>query len=148
MGYGMSRMFAKEEGFAGFTDLYGMNTTSEDLLTLAALPEQGGASSRPAVGSEKELALRRAVLKDALNCFQRLCLTPRAKGNRRLAEETAAWFFTDDEQWPFSFVHVCWALGLDSSYLRRGLLLSMQRAASPSFHKPSRTTGLRFKLAA
>ena len=56
---------AKEEDFAGFTDLYEMNTTSEDLLTLADLSEQVGAVSRPTVGSEKELALRRAVLKDA-----------------------------------------------------------------------------------
>src|SRR5436309_1876605 len=43
---------------------------------------------------------------------------PRA---RRLRDEVDAWFAADGEDWPFSFVNLCYALGLDASAVRRRL---------------------------
>jgi len=39
----------------------------------------------------------------------------------RLAREAEAWFFADDDHWPFAFVNICAVLGLDPAYIRLGL---------------------------
>jgi hypothetical protein len=67
-----------------------------------------------------EMALMRAVLEDALECFQKQFLAP-GPHTQRLAREAEEWFFTNDNHWLFSFVHICDALGLDANYIRRGL---------------------------
>jgi len=62
----------------------------------------------------------RAVLEDAVNCFQKQS----AKSGRhaqRLAREAEEWLFSDDPHWPFSFVNICAVLGLDPGYVRLGL---------------------------
>jgi hypothetical protein len=86
------------------------------------------------------------VLTDALNCLTKV---PRKEKGReqRIAKETAEWFFTDETQWPFSFINLCATLGLDPAYIRRGLLRWMQ---NDTHDRPRRRyTGRRsFKLAA
>ena len=64
-----------------------------------------------------EAALLRAVLEDALACFQRQFVT---EGRRvqRVAREAEEWFFSDDSHWPFSFVSVCAVLGLEPESVR------------------------------
>ena len=58
-----------------------------------------------------------AVLGDALNCLQK-----QTKMNQlsvqRAAQEAEEWLWTDDLHWPFSFLNICLALGLDSHGIR------------------------------
>lgn len=62
----------------------------------------------------------RAVLEDAIHCFQKQFVR---KGRRvvRLAREAEEWFAADDPCWPFSFVNICAVLGLEPEYIRLGL---------------------------
>jgi hypothetical protein len=88
------------------------------LSPLAVLPSQ---FFRPALSYEKgEVALMYAVLEDAVRCFAQQFVEHRVR-TQRLAEEAEEWFLADDEHWPFSFVNICAALGLNPQYLRRGL---------------------------
>ena len=81
------------------------------------LPEQ---FFRPSAALPPEKRLMLAVLEGALLDLQRSAgaRTPRA---RRLRDEVDAWFAADGEDWPFSFVNLCYALGLDASAVRRRL---------------------------
>ena len=69
----------------------------------------------------------RAVLEDARSCYQ-LGIGNRTR-THRLALEADAWFSSEDERWPFAFVNVCRALGLDPAAIRRALRDSSDRAA-------------------
>lgn len=75
--------------------------------------------ARP-VRPSPETELMYAVLADALTCFEK-----RWAGNgrraQRLAREAAEWIFSDDCEWPFSFLNICTALRLDPDYIRLGL---------------------------
>jgi hypothetical protein len=62
----------------------------------------------------------RAVLFDAVECFRKHT-SKSSCDDRRLAHEAEQWLFADDIRWPFSFVNICTVLGLDPSYMRRGL---------------------------
>ena len=77
----------------------------------AVLPEQFFGARAPVHPRSGAADLLRAVLEDALYCV-------RIPG---LAQEAAAWFFSEDERWPFAFVNVCGALGLDPAAVRRTL---------------------------
>jgi hypothetical protein len=68
-----------------------------------------------------EVALMYAVLEDAVRCFQEQ-FTAGGPHAKRLGREAEAWFFSEDQQWPFSFVNICAVLGLDTEYIRQGLL--------------------------
>lgn len=70
--------------------------------------------------TDGETALRRAILEDALICFQKQTATA-GRQVQRLAREAEAWFFADDYSWPFSFVNICAVLKLDPEYIRLGL---------------------------
>jgi hypothetical protein len=72
----------------------------------------------PALRAEQRLLL--AVLEEAVRTFQRY-LDGEGRRSRRLLREVEAWFASDDPTFPFSFVPLCDALGLDPSYLRSGL---------------------------
>lgn len=65
-------------------------------------------------------ALLYAVLEDALTCFQRQF---RTKGRRvqREAQEAEEWFLSKEENWPFSFMAICAALGLEPEAVRQQL---------------------------
>jgi hypothetical protein len=76
----------------------------------------------PQVGfSERspEMKLMYAVLEDAVDRCRKRWTTK--KNDQRLAREAEAWVFSDSLDWPFSFLNICAALGIDPDYLRRGL---------------------------
>lgn len=67
---------------------------------------------------EKRLML--AVLEEAVGDFQRY-LVATGHEARRLFRDAEEFFAAEDTEWPFSFVNICSALGMEPSYVRRGL---------------------------
>ena len=67
-----------------------------------------------------EEGLVAAVLEHAVGIFERYALAPDL-GGRMLFAEIEAWFASDDTDYPFAFVSICDALGLDVSHVRSGL---------------------------
>lgn len=79
---------------------------------------QEGSSARTELVAERRLML--AVLEEAVVAFQTHAHAQTTRG-RRLFFETAAWFASDDHDWPFAFVNLCHGLDLDVDYIRVGL---------------------------
>ena len=124
------------------------SAASQPFPITAVLPEQfrGLTGTTSAVGGE--IALMRAVLVEAIECFQK-----HADGSslhaRRLACEAEQWFLADDARWPFSFVNICTVLGLNAEYVRRGLKAWRQALpACPTGGRPRRILVSRSSLIA
>lgn len=100
---------------ADSSDTGGASLLTEGLV----LPQQF--ARRPSFVSTSAGRLMSAVLADAVDCF-----CQQRGGNfaerSKLHREAAAWIFSDDSSWPFSFVNLCDALGVDPSRLRQRLL--------------------------
>src|SRR5712692_10634656 len=60
------------------------------------------------------------------------------RGRRQLAE-VEAWFASDDTGWPFSFVAICEALGLDVLSVRAGLRVCHAQARRVALRAPAGT---------
>jgi hypothetical protein len=106
----------------------GMELEPETILPVQYSTRVGiGASRQP----EKRLML--AVLEEAVRTFQG-CASARSRRGQRLFAEAEVWFASEDTDWPFSYVNICDALGLEVSALRAGLSrwLAAHRAAGPS----------------
>lgn len=86
----------------------------------SVLPSQyfGRAEVDASLQSEKRLML--AVLEDAVGTYQKHVNSTQRTGQRLFAE-VEDWFASDDLDWPYSFVNISQALGLDVDYMRRGL---------------------------
>lgn len=70
---------------------------------------------------QPERRLMLAVLEDAIDAYVDNVGAPR--GNRRVRfNEAASWFRSNDTEWPFSFVCICDALGIDPAVIRRMLV--------------------------
>jgi len=97
-----------------------METISKMLSPAIILPEQFHRPPCKAPQARGELALMRAVLEDAISCFQKQFVE---KGHRsqRLAKEAEEWFFSENDDWPFSFENICTTLDIDPAYIRLGL---------------------------
>ena len=95
-------------------------TTKESLTPAAVLPEQFYPQLEDKAVSQSIQALMHAVLDDALWTWKKQFIT-KERRVQRLAREAEEWFFSEDESWPFSFVNICEALGLDPAYIRRGI---------------------------
>lgn len=111
----------KQTGMADLGQLPPVNGDSQDRLWLSAavLPEQFFSS--PHMQAERpEATLMRAVIEEALTCFQYQFFIRRPR-TQQLAREAEEWFFSDATTWPFAFVNICAVLHLDPSYIRRGL---------------------------
>jgi hypothetical protein len=81
------------------------------------MPVQFGGGRPPS--AERRLML--AVLADALEIHRKYAHVP-AGWRRILADETAQWFSSDHHaEWPFSFVNLCAALGIDAEEVRAQL---------------------------
>jgi len=67
-----------------------------------------------------EVAIRWAVLLNALNSFRE---TSRSINGVTLVRhyQDKKWFYGEDRSWPFSFLNICEALGLDPAFVRKGL---------------------------
>jgi hypothetical protein len=62
-----------------------------------------------------------AIIQDAVECFQKH-IHARDSKRRQLFVDAEAWIASDDDLGPFSFNNVCELLGMNSDYLRQGLL--------------------------
>ena len=82
------------------------------------------ATSGKNLGPEERLML--AVLEDAVVRFEKFA-EARDGQTERLFLEAKDWILDEDTDWPFSFVNICEVLRLDSNYIRRGLLLLMEK---------------------
>ena len=86
----------------------------------AVLPSQY--FSLPAVDAslQAEKRLMLAVLEDAVGTFQKY-VNAKERNGQRLFTEVEDWFAADEVEWPYSFINISQALGLDPEYLRAGL---------------------------
>jgi len=67
-----------------------------------------------------ERRLMIAVLEDAVDVYRKQVGARDARGEQ-LFREAEEWIEDPDRTWLFSFQNICDVLGLDASYLRRGL---------------------------
>ncbi|MGE0822079.1 MAG: hypothetical protein AB7G75_07840 [Candidatus Binatia bacterium] len=97
----------------------GLPLFSPDIL----LPSQyyGQLTRQRQLTPEKKLLL--AVLENAVYDIQRSRNIHRPR-ERRLFEETAVWFASEEDTAPMSFVAICHALDLDPDYIRRKVFSS------------------------
>jgi hypothetical protein len=85
----------------------------------------------PARGMRSEKRLMLAILEDALRIYRKHAHAPDRR-HERLAAETKDWLFSDDTEWPLSFVNVCSALGIDVARLRTQLVVWGGRWPTPA----------------
>jgi hypothetical protein len=99
------------------------------------LPEQYFAEYPRDNGTHRERYLMVAVLRDAVECHQKYALTRSPRG-RTLFAEAVGWIESTDREWPFSYENICEVLGLDPTYLRRGLSKWPRHATSQARRAP------------
>ena len=119
----------------------------ESLSDTIVLAEQLFVSSSSKYPECPETALMRAVLEEALTCYQHGFVSGKPLAHR-LAREAKAWFFSDDDHWLFSFVPVCAVLGLEPSYIRREVEQWERGHPLLARGKPYRCVGERRQIAA
>jgi hypothetical protein len=95
----------------------------------AVLPSQYFAQAAVDASLQPEKRLMLAVLEDAVGTFQKY-VNARERTAHRLFEEVNDWFSSDDGDWPYSFVNISNALGLDAAYLRSGLARWRERQSA------------------
>jgi hypothetical protein len=114
------------------------------LVPVAVLPVQFQLTSTQSRAIAPERALALAVLEQAVNDVggQRFSRTRRGQ---RVYWETYQWITADDRDWPYSFVNLCAALGLDIDSVRRRILDPTTSAGPPAAESQSsrRWEGLR-----
>lgn len=93
-----------------------------------------GARSLASRSPEGRLML--AVLEEAVATLARNACGA-SKAQRRALLEVESWCRSDDRSWPFSFVNICEALGMDVAGLREGLEAWKKRlVAESSWSRP------------
>ena len=95
-----------------------------DLQVTRSLPspqEEVDVAARGSAQAPSEAVLMRAVLEDALECFQGKFDIERPLAQRR-ARQAEEWFFNEDSSELFSFVSVCGVLGLAPECVRQRLM--------------------------
>ena len=112
------------------------DSENEILSYISVLPEQFYGLPTSPTSRRPEAELMRAVLEDALQCFQQRLLR-QGRRARRLAREAEEWLFSDTPDWPFSFVSICEVLGLEPEYIPRGLKRWDQGCSPPAPKKRS-----------
>jgi hypothetical protein len=105
-------------------------------IAASVLPEQFYRVNSTIYVGQPEVALMHAVLEDALNCFWHGLQASRYR-KRRLGQEAEEWFFSDEMDWPFSFLNICAVLNLEPQYIRKGLRHWYQQRPTQS-HKAKR----------
>jgi hypothetical protein len=63
-----------------------------------------------------------------------------------LFRETAEWFESHDDSWPFAFENLCAALALEPEWIRR-LLRRWQDNQSPAADRPAALPSIRLRVA-
>ena len=87
----------------------------------------------------REHRLLLAVLEEAIRTYQRCAFAHDHRG-LALLSEVEEWFASEDSQWMFSFVAICDALGLETTYVRAWLrrLRDRDRVVSQTGVPPQR----------
>ncbi len=100
--------------------------------------QPGYASPRqtPRSGSTAELELVQAMLRDAIQSYQKFAFAKRGR-SASAYREAEEWIFSDDWRWPFSFLNICEILDLAPTYIRTGLRLWRGRARPACNSEPS-----------
>ncbi len=70
---------------------------------------------------EPEKRLMLAILEDAVSCFQKYVSAHKPK-EKALFQEVEEWLMEKESDRFFSFENICESLGLDTNYLRKGLV--------------------------
>src|SRR6185369_6772699 len=96
------------------------DSSGEPWIVATVLPEQFHNTATSIYQGRPEAALMHAVLEDAVNCV-RYGLRSTDRRKQRLAQEAEEWLFSDEAEWPFSFLNICTVLGLEPQYIRRGV---------------------------
>jgi len=84
-------------------------------------------------GMEGERSLMLAVLRDAVECYQKYALARDPRGRFEF-DEARRWIESSDRDWPYSFENICDVLDIDPIYLREGL----ERYAPRGFRREMR----------
>jgi len=113
-------------------------------MSMTILPAQFDHPAASPAHGRPEAALMRAVLEDAVQCVREGWHTA-DRSKQQLAREALGWLFSEDEEWPFSFVNICTMLGLDPEYLRRGLRRWQQHPPSLIPKHKRRVIGARYR---
>jgi hypothetical protein len=134
----------------GTANIFDFSSTDSDsqhaLLSVAAImPEQFYGPSFTSQTACPEVSLMRAVLEEALTCFQYQFYLRRHE-RQKLAQEAESWFFSDDADWPFAFLNICYALHLEPTYIRRGLRNLQANCPLKVPQRKRRTVGVRRPL--
>ena len=95
------------------------------------LPEQVGGSTSMVSKYGGIVALMYAVLEDAVECFWKQFVSTRRR-DLRLAREAEAWFLSEEDASPFSFITICTVLKIDPDYIRAGLKWKSQSSLTPT----------------
>jgi hypothetical protein len=112
---------------------------------VTVLPEQFFPPPAEADRGRGERALMRAVLEDAL-FYSRKYGNAKRPSQRRPAREAEEWFWAEDYSWPFSFLNICAALGLDADYIRMSLKRWRYQEPPSRLRRPYRAAPARSPL--
>jgi len=106
----------------------------------ALMPEQYFATLGREPGGGNERGLMLAILRDAVECYQKYALARDPQGEE-LHRDAAEWIFSTDREWPFSFENICDVLGVSAEYIRSGLA-PLQRRHQVKTRRTPRIVGL------
>jgi len=122
-------LFQRKKNMTMPASLIAIHDTGKLFEPDTLLPTQFYAMFKNSQHREPERKLMVAILEDAVSCLS----TDLHRSNlrqRKQYEEAKAWVTADEEsEWIFSFKNICEVLGMDPSYLRRGLIRS--KTSSP-----------------
>jgi len=104
------------------------------------MPEQYFASLGREAGGTNERGLMLAILRDAVECYQKYALSRDPQGEE-LHRDAAEWIFSNDREWPFSFENICDVLGVSAEYVRTGLA-PLQKRTVRKVRRAPRIVGL------
>lgn len=114
----------------------------------ALLPAQFYAAFRGGSAVHGEKRLMMAVLRDALDCYQKYAFAKDGPG-LQLFNEADAWITCDDRNWYFSFENICETLEISPDYLRHGVERWKQNAVlTPAVKEKSGTPDTAGKMVA
>jgi hypothetical protein len=93
---------------------------------------------------QPERALLFAVLSEAIETFQK-CAFSQSPKRKALFREAEAWIWDEKSNHLVSFKNICQLMGLDPTFLRRGLLKwETKHAQGPRKHKSKKLVGKKF----
>lgn len=119
-----------------------MSRDSSSLFDLEAIvPSQYPAWSGRDDGTSAERRLMLAVLRDAVDCYQRHALARDERG-KALFADAKKWIESDEREWPLSYENICETLRFDTTRIRRELS-RWHQARAPLKRRTARIVSLR-----